>query len=86
MTIKESRRGEDLCLPLPPPMKMSEGSLTHGNCRTNRAQSPDKASSAVEKERGRPGGAGFLTYILFLNLHSNGKINPQEAEYITCSQ
>lgn len=39
----------------------------------------------MEKEQGQPGGAGSFAYILFLKLQRNGKINPSEAEYITCS-
>lgn len=77
-------RGEDLC-PLPPPAKMSEGPLTHGNCKTNRAQSSYKARTALEGQQGQPGGAGSLVYLLLLKLQRNGKINPQQAKYITRS-
>ena len=58
-------RGEGSC-PLPPPAKMSEGPLTHGNCKINRAWSSYKARSALEKEQGQSGGAGHLAYILFV--------------------
>lgn len=79
-------RGKNLC-PLPPPVKMSEGPLTRSNCKTNRAQSSNKAGASLEKGQGQPRGAGSLAYILFLKVKKkkNGKINPQQAEYITCN-
>lgn len=77
-------RGEDLCLP-PSPVKMSEGPLTHGNCKTNSAQSSYKARTAMEKKQGQPGGPSSLAYILFLKLQRNGKMNARHAESITCS-
>ena len=64
-------RGEDSC-PLPPPVKMSEGPLTHGNCKVNRARSSYKARSALEKEQGHSGGQAILPtlclFFLILNL------------------
>ena len=47
---------------------MSEGPLTHGNYKINRARSSYKARSALEKEQGQSGGTGYLAYILFVCL------------------
>ena len=64
-------RGEDSC-PLPPTVKMSEGPLTHGNCKANRARSSYKARSALEKGQGHSGGQAilptFCLFFLILNL------------------
>lgn len=66
-------RGKNLC-PLPPPVKMSEGPLTRSNCKTNRAQSSNKAGASLEKGQGQPRGAGSLAYILFLKVKKKKKM------------
>ena len=62
---KTRGRGEDPC-PLPPPVKMSEGPLTHGNYKINRARSSYKARRALEKEQGQSGGAGLFVCLKYL--------------------
>jgi hypothetical protein len=52
----------------PPPVKMLEGPLTHGNCKTNRAQGCCKDRAAMEEEQGQPGEAGIPTSMLSLIL------------------